>query len=509
MIISLFLIRCHTEEHQGVIIQGYVKNSNQEYIVLTHVPRFRGNLNFDNFKSIGTTIDKKGNFKVESETITHGSNYSLEYKNRGIELSLFKGDNIHLQFDLNNPGNSLYATGKGAGKINVINLKQFEHVSFDPNWSINDFHSFSDSLVSSQLDLLEAIYSGDVNNYIGLNTTDRGLIEKIIVETPLTDAEYGFLKKRVLIKRYYLTDFITMKSKNNLLDSAIIDLTDPVFSFYNKQEYDMIDNLNDWHLANGLDQILYVEFLKDKQNINSKLTYKDWRSFSNKPLQPEWVSSYLMNTFNTEVYDKFYGDQLAWFMTLGFSYEELYKDFKEQCVNKKYLAVIDNYKNLLGNGINHLDDMVNHPEIKLNPENNTLNKTKFNSLIESYKGRPLYIVFWSAEYAGASIIKHLPSLKDFEKTYKSELEILNICIDKAENKSLWAARIIDNSWAASHYFMPIEDNDSTLIKFSDQKTSSFCNGGANYAFIDREGNINMEIGAPINLTKKEFEKYLD
>lgn len=500
--LGLTLIHCNTKINEGVTVRGNVKNSNHENIILTHIPRFRGNLNFDNFKSVGTSIDEKGNFTLISKTITHASNYRLEFKNTGLDLTLFKGDNVNLEFDLNDLDNSLFATGQGAGKVNVLNLKQFEYVPLDHENTLAGYNSHNDSLISSRLSLLNAIYSKELDSKEVLNASNKSQIEKIVIESPLSKLEYEFLKKQILINRYSITDFISELSYNKLLDSTLIDFTSSVFNSFNEKEYSKIDNIDDWHFANGLDEILYVEFLKSKQKENPQLTYKDWNSFSNSPLYRNWISAYLKSSFKTEVYDKFYADQIAWFMTLGIPYEEPYNNFKQQCTNKKYLIRINNFKDLLDSGLKN-------PEYNLSSDNLSLNGTKFNSLIESYKGKPIYIIFWSAQYAGSSIIGHLPSIKNFENANQGEIEVVNICIDKAKYKNLWAARIIDNSWKATHYFMPIEGNDSTLHKFSSEKISAFCDGGATYSIIDKEGNIYNRIEAPIRLTKDEIKKFLN
>jgi hypothetical protein len=502
IVICLTLIQCNTKVKEGVIVRGIVKNSNQEYIVLTHIPRFRGNLNFDNFNSIGTTIDEKGNFTLIAKTIIHASNYALEFKNAGLNLTLFKGDNLKLEFDLNNLDNSLFATGQGAGKINVLNLTQFKYVPFDQDNTLAEFNSHNDSIISSRLSILNAIYSRDLDNKEVLNASNKSQIKKIIVESPLSKLEYEFLKKQILINIFSISDFISELSNNKLLDSTLIDFTSSAFNCFNEKEYCKIDNIDDWHFANGLDKILHVEFLKSKQKENPKLTYKDWNSYSNSPLYHSWISAYLKSNFKTEVFDKFYADQLAWFMTLGFPYEEPYKNFKEQCTNKKYMIRIDNFKGLLDSGLNN-------PEYNLGADNLSLDGPKFNSLIESYKGKPIYIIFWSAQYAGSTIIGYLPSIEYFEKVNQGKIEVINICIDEAKYKNLWAARIIDNSWKSRHYFMPIEGNDSTLHKFSSEKISSFCNGGATYSIIDKEGNVYNRIEAPIRLTKDEIKKYLN
>ena len=186
-------------------------------------------------------------------------------------------------------------------------------------------------------------------------------------------------------------------------------------------------------------------------------------------------------------------------MTMGMDYKKNLEKLNYDEKNNKYVKRLRNYENLLNDGLSNMD-------YRLKENALTLDKSKFDYLLESYKGKPLFIIFWSAQYAGASIVSQLPSIKDFEKTNKEKINIVNICIDKKEHKKLWTARIIDNSWKAKHYFLPIEGNDSILSNFSNKKISAFCDGGATYAFIGKNGVINNGIEGPFRLSKSEIEQ---
>lgn len=497
----LMLFSCNSKEQEGIVIHGNVKNSDSEYIVLSYEPRYRGILNYDGFKSLGTFLDEKGSFTLSSEKITEAANYSIFINSRYLSLVLFKGDNINLELDFADLNNPLFATGKGAGKINVLNLDQFDFVPFNLEWTFDRYNIHTDSIISSRLNLLDAIYSKNNISEVIVNAKNKDKIERVINESPLSIDEYEFLKKQTFLKKYEIVDFMNQLSNNKLLDSTSIDFNSSVFNFFNEEQYSEWENINDWHLADALDKILYVEFLKSKHKEDRSLIYKDRNSISDSPLYKNWVRTFLKNNFKTDVIDKFYADQLAWLMTLGFQYEELYEKFKRQNVNKKYLNRLMEFSDLLDKGLNN-------SEYNLNADSLSLDNLKFNSLIDSYRGKSVYIVFWSAQFAGSSIIKDLPAFKDFEKANKNEIVVLNICIDKAENKNLWATRIIDNLWKSTHYFLPIEGNGSTLNKISNKNISAFCDGGVTYTIIDKDGNIINEVEAPTKLSKGEINKYL-
>ncbi|WP_276168308.1 hypothetical protein [Zobellia alginiliquefaciens] len=504
LIFSILLVACYTTSNDGIEISGYVKNSEKEYIHLNYLPRLRGNLSFDNFTSIGSNIDSEGYFNLNSDKITDGANYSLEFKNNGIQLILFRGDNIQLDFDVNNPKESLFAIGKGAGKINTLNLKQFGYDNFDFEniENINEFSNHIEDVISGQISLLNYIYLKKQNDKIVLESDNKAKIQKIIANSPLTEKEYKFLLNRINFQRYSLqTNFLNKISGLKNLDSIEINFKDKAFKHFSKKEYQKLNNINDWHLANNLESILQIEYLKKLVEQDSvRVTYGNWQSFFNNSDYKKWANSFLKDNLNGEIYNKYYADLSTWLMTLGADYKT-YSDNLDPNKSNKYLKKINEFENLLENGLDN-------KAYALNKDTFTLDKLKFESLLEKYKGKPLLITFWSAQFAGSSLVNNLPSIKNFTKANKEKINVINICIDKEVNKKVWAARIIDNEWKSKHYFLPIEKNDSILNKFSDKKISAFCDGGVTYAFINKNGTINNGIKFPFHLSTEKIDKMI-
>jgi len=186
-------------------------------------------------------------------------------------------------------------------------------------------------------------------------------------------------------------------------------------------------------------------------------------------------------------------------MTLGSSSDDSYKQFIKNCNNNKYLNRINHFQNLLENGLQNTDYNLSASQFALTP-------TKLDSLLKSFKGKPVYLVIWSAQFAGSTVIPKLPSIIDFEKENLGKIEVVNICIDKANFKDLWAARIIDNSWRGHHYFLPSEGNDSIINMFDAKNIFAFCYDGATYTLIDKDGNLVNGVDAPIMLTKDSLTK---
>lgn len=498
-----FLLQTNAKGFEGVKIQGIVKNSNEEYVVLSYHPRQRGILNYDGHFSIGSRIDKKGNFNLQSEKIAHSSFYTLIIKDKALSLILFDGDSLRLEIDLNNIDSSLFAFGKGAGKINVLKLRQFDSdLFFSTQYTMDTYRIQVDSVVNAQLALLEFIYKKDLNNATISKAINKEEIYNIIVQTPLSKIEYEFLKKMIFIKKFSLGVFPSYLCENNLTDSVEVNFSSTYFDCFNEQAYKNIENTNCWRFEEILDNVLHIEYLKSLQESATPITYSNWNSnFKDYKKYNNWIDLYLKQNFNPDVFDKYYADRIAMEMTLGYSYDEQYKQFTKNCSNSKYLNRITNFKSLLENGLQDTDYNLGNSQFALTP-------TKLDSLLKSFKGKPVYLVIWSAQFAGSSIIPKLPSIIAFEKENLGKIEVVNICIDKANYKNLWAARIIDNSWRGHHYFLPSEGNDSIINMFDAKNIFSFCNDGATYTLIDKEGKITNGVDAPIMLSKDSLTKYI-
>lgn len=506
LILSILLVACNTASDKGIKISGFVKNSTPQYIGLNYASRIRGNLNFDNFRSIASHIDSKGNFKFNSDNITDGAIYYLEFKNNAIPLTLFNGDNIQLEFEIDNLYNSLFAKGKGAGKINTLHLRQlaYENFDFENNKNLSEFTNHIEKVISDQINLVNSIFFKNEKDKVISQADNKIEIQKIITDSPLSKKEYDFLIKRVNFEKYSLiTSFLSKITQQKSSDSLEINFNNKAFDNYNTQVYQKLDNINDWHLTNSLESILQIEYLRKlKEQDNIKVTYGNWQSFysgSNYKNYYNWTAVFLKENFDNEIYSKYFAELSGYSMTLGYDYKFYYEKLDTLNHKNKYVARLIKFKNLMNNGLAN-------KEYGLNQKQLTLDSKEFNKLLENHIGKPLLITFWSAQFAGASVVDNIPSIKDFEDENKEKVSIINICIDNEEYKKIWAARVIDNSWKSEHYFLPIEGNDSTLNKFSDKKISAFCYGGATYTYIDKNGTINNGIEFPFHKSLEEIER---
>ncbi len=498
LLISALLSGC-SKNQNGIKITGEVTNSNQEYVILAYQPLYRGNLNFDGFQTVGDRIDKNGKFALYSDKITHSADYWIQVKNKSFHLILFNGDNLTLSFVLNNLDNSLFARGKGAGKINVLRLNQFDYdLNFDPKYTMDGYKARVDSVIGSQLSFLEAIYRKEISNDLIQKAKNKQAILKIIRDTPLSEMEYEFLKKKISFQDVYnLPGFLSFLCEQNKADTSKIDFANAYFNCFNTQNYKKINNINYHEFEYCISKILKVEYLKTLQQRDRSLTYKNWNSaIKEYPAYRDWCFTFAKNNFSPEVFEKYLADELLFEMTTGDYNEDLYNKLMQNCSNKKYLNRIFAFNELIKNGLSN-------PRYDLDNDKFTLDSLRFNSLLKSYNGYPVYMVIWSARFAGASLISELPSVIDFEKKNRGKTEVINLCIDKLKYKGLWAARIIDSSWKGTHYFLPSEGNEGIIKLLSAKNIWGFCDGGATYSYIDGNGKITNNCDAPILMAKEK------
>ncbi len=501
ILFSSILLQSCNNRFDGIKISGKVLNSDREFVILAHQPLFRGNLNFDGFKSIGDKIDDKGNFTLLSNKSIDAAYYWIQIKDNAFHLILFHGDNIKLEFDLNDIENTLSAKGKGAGKINVLGLPQFDsNLGYDIIFTMDKYKSIVDSTINSQLLFLDIVYNQDLKNETLQTCANKQTVIDIINETPLSEKEYEFLKKKISIQDiYYMGDFITFLNRQKFADTSIVDFTGPYFECFNQNKYNTIENVNSWQFENCISNILKLEYLKSIQKDSVQLTYRDFRVKDYSKYR-KWSFDFAKNTLNQEVFDAYYASALTYGLTMGVLNDELYERFKNNCTNEKYLRRVKDFNELLTNGLSNLEYELSSDEYELSME-------KFGSLLKKNKGNNVFVTIWSAQFAGATLISELPAIIDFEKENRDNITFLNICIDKEKYKNLWAARIIDNSWKSNHYFLPSENNDSLINLFSAQNITGFCDGGVTYSFIDKTGNITNNIEAPILITNEKLNQY--
>jgi hypothetical protein len=248
-----------------------------------------------------------------------------------------------------------------------------------------------------------------------------------------------------------------------------------------------------------------MEYLRKTQKVNHKLTYRDWNFMWRDSLY--WVQKpeYLKNIANPEVYDNYCAEELSSTLNIGDSvyYNRDKTKFFINCSDNKYLDGFKRFENLIATGLKN-------KEYNLNDARCSLNYSSYKQLIENYKGKNIYIVLWTSPFAEASVIPFLPALLDIEKVCKDEIKVINICIDEAKNKNLWAAKIIDNSWKGDHYFFPIKnENDSIVHKLNCKNIFGYCYGGVAYKLIVKNGTMINDFDSPQQLTKVKIEKYIN
>jgi hypothetical protein len=296
---------------------------------------------------------------------------------------------------------------------------------------------------------------------------------------------------------------LSIQSPHEDLNNTNKDFNGNQFAHFNFENYATLNNINDWHFRFALESFFKISFLRKlQQDKNQVITYKTWQSFLSSEAYTAWCNQFIKEHFSAAVTAKYHADFTAWLFTFGFTPDTPTEISATNSVDKKYIQRIEAFENLIENGLAN-------ETYNLNENSKILDEVKLEKLLKQHQGKPIFIVFWSARFAGASMIKHLPAFKDFENRYGEKAKVLYICIDQEKNKKLWAARIIDNAWKSTHFFIPEVGNTTVLQKFSSQKIGAFCNGGATFAFIDVKGTINYGVKSIFEMSKEEINKMLN
>lgn len=476
--------------HSGVTVSGHVADGAGEYIRLLYSPQYRGNLNPEGYCTQGTRIGNDGTFRFTVEEVTEGGNYTLVMEDNFLLLVLSAGDSLYLNMNPNDKAAALVALGRGAGKINFLRLDQleydFEHVI--GTQTPREFALRADTVIERQLQALEAIYAEDPNHEVVTGAANRAELEGLITQTPLTADEYVYLNQRLRIQRYTMTmGWLARMANDPELASLPVDFDSEAFRPFNPEEYQTLDQVNDWHLANGLNAILTTEYRKKLSGrADTVVTYGNWHQLYAADFNA-WASNYLKQHFNVHIHDTYFGALASFALSIGGNHQPYY-EMLDETAGGPYAARLKEFSNLL--------EEDTRMEYGYETDSLMLDMPKLQVILDRHVGKELLINFWSAQYAGSSIVDNIPLMQDFERRNRGEMKVINVCVDSLQQKNLWAARIMDCGWDADHYFVPIEGNDGLLDAFSSRNLATFCEGGASYALINGEGNIHRELDFP-------------
>ncbi len=509
LVIIILLSGCQSND--GVtVIKGKVQNSNNEFVSMRYFSKLRAAMNFDGFRSMGTRINKHGTFEFRSDAITEGAEYILYTGDIGVTLALFRGDKIKLEFDIEEGRKSLFATGKGAGKINVLRLPQFNYsLIYNSNLPMAEFKVLVDSIVDSRQAFLEAIYEKEPGNDLVTEAVNKDLIERIIKESPLSKKEYDFVKMEILaFKAGVLSGYVSYLADRRLADSVKIDFSDPYFDFLKDPEIKKITNycsMNYNEFCQNLPKYKHHRYL---QRIGKSLIYPEWNSIYDDTVYMNNAFNYIRDENKAEEFEYLLANEFS--MSLNMGYFDEYLEYKHElfdhCKNGKYTRTLEEFSSLIETGLQNSEFDLGNPE-------KSLDSLKFNKIMEEQDERPIYLSFWSPKYSEAWIMPFLPEFLDFEKRFEDKLRIISVCVDEDKYKGLWAAKVIDNHWHGNHYFYPVKSENLRanpfIRKFISRNIFSLCDGEC-YSLFDKDGKlINNNVPSPRDFNQSTLTEFLN
>ncbi|WP_116105616.1 hypothetical protein [Lewinella sp. IMCC34191] len=497
--VGLLLVSCQTTEDTtektvpagGATVSGVLADAPGEFITLFAGPWLRGNLDPSGYRTKGLRMGEDGHFSFTIDRVTDGQHYALRTENGFLDMVLFAGDDLRIVLDSLGQEKTNVATGRGAGKINFQRLEQMDYDSDRLFASANAdiFATRADSIVDARLRLLEAVYAGDASDDLISRQDNARTIEELIAESPLSEPEYDYLEQVVRAWRLEVTKiWLAEASRNPELANQRIDFAGEAFAPFRTDRYEAPDQLQDFSLANGLQALLQVQYLKKvAQSGERSITYGNWQQ---RPWEGygDWQTNFLKENLPGPIHSEYLGASARWYLSMGIPNRAYYDRLSPE-EQAAFDAQVAEFTRLLEDGTRR--------ENGFEADSLTLDKLAFRGLLTRYAGEPLLINFWSAQFAGSSIVDDIPLMKDFEQRNAGEISVINVCIDSLKHKDLWAARVMHGGWKNSeHFFVPIEGNDGMLDAFSPRDLANFCGGGATQAIVDADGYIFRDIDAP-------------
>jgi hypothetical protein len=500
LILSLLMTQCKKDNQSGITINGNIENTTGDLILLQHYPQLRGNFNFDGFKSISTKTDNTGNFQLHSNRITHAADYSICIEGKWLSLTLFNGDVLEINTNSNTPSSPIFVKGKGAAKINILNLEQFKYHNPSAT-TIEEFEFEIDSIIQKQLILLDAIKDNNLKHEIIINADNRNKIERIISENTLSDGEYYFLRQKINNKRTNIIEFISNQYYSDLLDSIKINYRSSFMNKLNDFNFNTAFGLNSNSFNRGFENWILFQYLKEQNEIGNGINFVNFRDSEQRKNFQNWKTDFIAKTINPEISDRYYAESYTWYLLMGDDSQKEFQRLKANSISKTFLDKVNSFKALIDYGLSNT-------EFQLNDKSKGLSPKSLDSLIKSNNSKPIYLNFWSARFAGSSILPNLPASLIFERDNNDKLRFINVCVDEAKYKGLWAAKVIDNNWKSEHYFFPSDNLDSIKNLFELPNLNTFCYSGASFSLIDLKGNITNNVESPLYLTKEKLNEYI-
>ena len=503
--ISLFCCRCEnaiTDPEPGAAdlsatVSGTLAGGSGEFLTFLYLPRLRGNLNPDGYLAQGARLDDSETFRFTIDTVTYGGNYGIGFKDAFLRVDLFPGDDITLDLAADWADETIVAAGTGAGKINFQRLPQLEHdkTVYDPR-TPDEFADRADSVHAARLALLEAVRAGDPDAEPIVAAANREDLERLIERTPLSAAEYDYLRDVLDYQRLEMT-YYWLRQMQEVAEVATtpIDLASPAFAPFREETYAKLKHIHNFEVANGMDAALWVEALREAGRRDATpVTYGNFRPRV-LALPQGWQLDYLRDHFDPAVYAQHLGALEAWGVTMddkSFSYA----DRLEQIEPTPYTRALAHFQKLMEDGT--------RAEAGLDADSLVLDAFQLQALLDRHAHTPLLVNFWSSQFAGSTLVDNIPLMKDFVRRNDGKMAVVNVCVDSLVRKDLWAARIMESDWTGAHYFVPIEGNPDLLKRFSDRNLHYFCEGGANYALVDAQGKISGDIPLPFHKLAEEI-----
>ncbi len=437
----------------------------------------------DNYTDFYTTVDKKGNFKIEIE-INQLKSVILNVGNKYLPLYIEPNDSLNIFSDNKDFFASLRFSGKGSGNNNLRHkkFKEFGHLFYSgidrtlvqskaEKSNAQEFTLFTDSL------------SNYYNTYLENNKKDLSLEFYKYTKTSL----YFLILNQKIIYRYF--------NYNNIFKKGEPVSLSPYFEYY--RFLDSITVSQDSLLSNEY----YRDFLQLYLNLKRDFTLS---SLNNKyaTINQKYAFGNLPTYYLSDMLfsDKTREYMLAYSVHSGFFYstqkkerEKLYSFAKKDIKDSSYLKIIEkSYQN----NLSRIDELQINDQF---PDFN-LKDIKGNTItLNSLKGKVVFVDFWGAWCKGC--MAEMPKVKELkEKLGNKKNQIAYLYFNCFDQEIKWKETIEKNQIEGLHFHLPKKENIDFFA----------INGFPKYFLLDRNGKIvKVSFGLSDDFSSTEILKVLE
>jgi hypothetical protein len=457
-------------------ITGKISNSQSSEIVLLYNGGcYSMPAKYYNPEDLYETPDKNNEFEFVLETSKDYCCYNLSVNGNGCNIYIKDNDSIYISFNPAHLEETFMASGKGSGLTNFMFAYNAFFLSYPPEGiSDKEVITYYNPQNNSFLKLLESFKKGKIQADEGINIKQQTIINKLINANKLSPVDYKLLEN-------YSNKFISDDIYFTSYEYQLSHIDDFIDLFKNT------DFHNNFIIHDPCMQNLVIDYVRIS-------CYKKYVESHDSIAIHKAHEYFLIHKFamakellSGEVLQKYMADDL-YNLLLNGNYEEfkrLYNQYNMILTDDLYKNVIEEFR---GNYLTAQENKKYLPDLK----NCLLNSSTLKLLIDSLKGRIVYLVLWKINRETSYYLTPLSKLHVLNELHSSSINnnirFIDICLADDTSRQHWASLIVQYHWKGEHYFISDKFGDELRNIFNCRDRMNYCSSEL-YYLLDKEGNI--------------------